>query len=126
MLQYPNFSKENKFILRTDTSGIALGAIWSNGNDRPVAYVSRVLNKAERGYSTIEKELLALVWSVKHFRSYLYANKFEILTDHRPLVYLFGMTNPSSRLTNFRIILEEYDFEIKYVKGVTQPMFFRK
>lgn len=117
ILQYPDFSPDNVFILRTDASGVALGAILSNGNDRPIAFASRSLNKAEKNYCTIEKELLAIVWAVKHFRPYLYGRKFAILTDHRPLVYLFGMTNPSSRLTKFRLVLEEFDFTIKYTKG---------
>lgn len=117
ILQYPDLSENNKFILRTDASGCALGAILSNGNDSPVAYASRSLNKAERNYCTIEKELLGIVWAVKHFRPYLYGRKFDIFCDHRPLVYLFGMTNPSSRLTKFRLTLEEYDFTIHYVKG---------
>ena len=84
---------------------------------RVVAYASRSLNKPEKNYCTIEKELLAIVWAVKHFRPYLFGKKFKIFTDHKPLIYLFGMTNPSSRLTKFRIILEEYDFEIQYIKG---------
>lgn len=117
ILQYPDFSCNKGFILKTDASGYAIGAVLCNSNDRPVAYASRVLNKAEKNYCTVEKELLAIVWSVKHFRPYLYGKKFQIFTDHRPLVYLFGMTNPSSRLTKFRLILEEYDFSIHYIKG---------
>lgn len=117
ILQYPNFSENNCFILKTDASGVALGAVLLNNDDKPVAYASRSLNKAERRYCTIEKELAALVFGVKHFRPYLYGRKFTIFTDHKPLVYLFGMTNPSSRLTKFRLILEEYDFTVKYIKG---------
>lgn len=89
VLQYPNFSEGNRFILRTDASGCAIGAILSNGNDRPVAYASRVLNSAERNYVTIEQELLAIVWAVKHFIPYLFGRNFDILTDHRPLIYFF-------------------------------------
>lgn len=117
VLQYPDFSKNNTFILKTDASGVAVGAVLCNSNDKPVAYASRTLNKAEKNYCTIEKELLGIVWAVKHFRPYLYGRKFSIQTDHRPLVYLFNMTNPSSRLTKFRLILEEYDFEVSYIKG---------
>lgn len=117
VLQYPNFSPDNCFQVKTDASGYALGAVLANGDDRPVAFASRSLNKAERNYSVSEKELASIVFAVKHFRPYLFGRKFVILTDHRPLIYLFGMTNPSSRLTKFRLALEEYDFEVKYVKG---------
>lgn len=117
VLQFPEFSENNTFVLKTDASGTAIAAVLTNKNDRPIAYASRMLNKAEKNYCTIEKELLAIVWGIKHFRPYVYGKKFIICTDHRPLVYLFGMTNPSSRLTKFRLILEEYDFEIRYIKG---------
>lgn len=117
VLDYPDFSEDNVFILQTDSSGKALGAVLTNKNKKPVAYASRSLNKAELNYPIVEKEMLALVFGVKHFRPYLYGRHFKILTDHRPLVYLFSMTNPASRLTKFRLCLEEYDFEIEYIKG---------
>lgn len=117
LLQYPDFSNENKFTLHTDASGIAIGCVLSNKNGLPVAYASRPLNRAEKNYPTIEKELLAIVWAVKYFRPYLYGRSFKIVTDHRPLIYLFNMNNPSSRLTKFRLCLEEYDFTVEYLKG---------
>lgn len=117
ILQYPNFNNDNTFILQTDASGYAIGSVLSNSDNKPVAFASRNLNKAELRYPTIEKELLAIVWSVKYFRPYLYGRKFIIRTDHKPLIYLFNMANPSSRLTKFRLLLEEYDYIIEYVKG---------
>lgn len=117
ILQYPKLESTNTFILKTDASGFAIGSVLCNQDHRPVAYASRTLNKAEINYPTIEKELLSVVWSIKYFRPYLYGRKFIIETDHRPLIYLFNMSNPSSRLTKFRLLLEEYDFEIHYVKG---------
>lgn len=117
VLQYPNFAKDNVFSLRTDASGLAIGAVLSNADDRPVAYASRTLNAAERNYPVIEKELLAIVWSINYFRPYVFGRKFTVYTDHRPLVYLFSLKNPNSRLTKFRLLLEEYDFTIVYVKG---------
>ena len=74
------------------------------------------MNKAEKNYSTIEKELLAIVFGIKHFSCYLYKKKFIVYTDHRPLIYLFGMANPSSRLTKYRLLIKEYDFNIRYIK----------
>ena len=87
ILQYPNF--EEIFTLTTDASNYALGAVLSqniNGKDLPIAYASRTLNTHEINYSTIEKELLSIVWSTKYLRPYLYGKKFIIQTDHRPLV----------------------------------------
>ena len=62
LLQYPDFEKE--FIVITDASDYAIGSILSQGplgEDRPLAYASRMLNGAERNYSTFEKEFLATV-----------------------------------------------------------------
>lgn len=117
VLQYPDFSHENEFILQTDASGQAIGSVLCNGDGRPIAYASRGLNKAEKNYPTIEKELLAVVWSVKYFRPYLYGRRFKIQTDHRPLIYLFNMRDPSSRLLKFRLCLEEYNYSVEYIKG---------
>lgn len=83
ILQYPDFSKE--MILTTDASRIALGAVLSQGQisqEKPIAFTSRTLNKAESNYSTTEQELLAIVWATKHLRPYLLGRKFRIVTDH--------------------------------------------
>lgn len=114
ILVYPDFSK--RFKLTTDASNIAIGSVLSQ-NDHPIAYYSRTLNTAERNYSTIEKELLAIVDSTKHFRPYLYGQKFTIETDHNPLVWLSKIKEPNSRLTRWKLKLGEFQFEIKYKKG---------
>lgn len=119
ILQYPDFSTESEFILHTDASGKAIGVVLCNKNDLPIAYASRTLNKAEVNYPTIEKELLAIVWAVRYFRPYLFGKHFKIFTDHKPLVYLFSMSNPSSRLLKFRLTLEEYNYTIEYVRGTS-------
>lgn len=118
ILQYPNFNEE--FILTTDASKYAIGAVLSQGpvkNSLPIAYASRTLNPAETRYSTIERELLAIVWAVKHFRPYLFGKKFTIITDHQPLKWLFSSKDPSSRLVRWRLKLEEYQYEIVYKPG---------
>ena len=80
ILRYPDFSKP--FRLTTDASSNAIGAILSQDpDDKPIAYASRSLNKHERNYSTIDKELLAIVWAVKYFTPYLYGNKFDNKSD---------------------------------------------
>lgn len=118
VLQYPDFSKN--FNLTTDASNIALGAVLSQGklgSDKPVCYASRTLSKSEQSYSTIEKELLAIVWATKYFRPYLFGRKFKIITDHKPLTYLFSMKDPNSMLVRWRLKLQEFDYEVVYKKG---------
>ena len=77
ILQRPDFDKP--FILTTDASGFAIGAILSQGEigkDKPIAYASRSLNTHEVKYDTYNKEALAIVYFVTYFRHYLYGRKF--------------------------------------------------
>lgn len=118
ILIYPDFNET--FIVTTDASDVAVGAVISQGsipNDRPIQYFSKVLNQAQIKYSTIEKELLAIVLAVENFRHYLYGKEFLIITDHKPLVYLFNVKNTNSRLFRWRIILMEYRFQIMHRQG---------
>lgn len=118
ILQYPDFSK--KFILTTDASNLAIGAVLSQGpigSDKPIAYASRTLNTSEINYSTIEKELLAIVWATKYFRAYLFGRKFKIITDHKPLQWVMNLKEPNSRLTRWRLKLSEYNFSVVYKQG---------
>ncbi|XP_046810940.1 uncharacterized protein LOC124420803 [Lucilia cuprina] len=69
---------EKPFNLTTDASNTALGAVLSQGEigkDRPIAYISRSLNKTEENYATNEKEMLAIVWALDNLRNYFYASE---------------------------------------------------
>lgn len=118
LLQYHDFSKP--FNLTTDASDFALGAILSQGpigSDKPVCHASRTLTDSEINYSTIEKELLAIVWATRYFRPYLFGHKFKIITDHKPLTWIMSLKEPNSKLVRWRLKLEEFDYEIIYKKG---------
>lgn len=118
ILQYPDYQKP--FILTTNASDFACGAVLSQmhgSNDLPVSFASRAFTKGEANKHIIEKELAAIHWASMHYQPYLLGRKFLVRTDHRPLVYLFGMKNPSSKLTRMRIDLEEFDFEVEFVPG---------
>lgn len=118
VLQYPDFSKN--FILTTDASNFALGAVLSQGaigKDRPVAFASRTLTKSEEKYSAIEKELLAIDWATKYFRPYLFGRKFTLYTDHQPLTYALNLKTPNSKLVQWMLRLREYDFVPVYRPG---------
>lgn len=111
-MAYPDFSK---------TSNIGIGAVLSQkdnlGRDQAIYYASRLLNSAERNYSTIERELLAIVYAVEKFRYYLLGKEFIITTDHSPITYLNNIKLSSARLTRWRLKLSEYNFKIFYKKG---------
>jgi hypothetical protein len=71
--------------IATDASGTGLGAVLMQ-NDRPIAYAARSLTPAEQNYSTIEKELLAVVFALRRFHFYTAGRPVEIRTDHQPLL----------------------------------------
>ena len=118
ILQYPDFTKA--FVVTTDASDYALGAVLSQGEigkDLPIAFASRTLNAPETRYSTTEKELLAIIFGVEHFRPYLYGQRFTLVTDHRPLVWLHNIKNPASKLARWKLRLAEYDYNVVYKPG---------
>ena len=109
VLRYPDFEKE--FVLTTDASNVGLGAILSQ-DGHPCCYIPRTLNNPELSYTTTEKEMLAIVWAVKRLRQYLLGRKFQILTDHQALTWLFSVKDPSSRLMRWRLKMEEYKYKV--------------
>jgi len=119
ILRQPDIGK--KFLLYTDASGYALGAILSQKDDDDkeyvCAYASRTLKGAELNYGITEKECLAVVWAIKQFRIYLYGNKFQVITDHSALSWLMNITDPTGRLARWAIYLQAYEFEIIHRKG---------
>lgn len=85
ILAYP-LNDDGQFILDTDASDYAIGAVLSqvqNGKENVIAYGSRALNKSERNYCITDKELLALKNFIEYYRQYLLGRKFKARTDHR-------------------------------------------
>ena len=118
ILHLPDISKP--FVLRTDSSGVALGAVLLQYTDDvpyPVAYVSRKLKDAEKRYSTIERECLAMIFGVTKFRFYLIGKKFILEVDHQPLAYLTQFKGDNSRIMRWALCLQNYDYQIAYIKG---------
>ena len=118
LLTYPDFGKP--FILTTDASNVAIGAVLTQlveGKEKPIAYLSRTLSKAEENYSATSKELLAIYFATKTFRPYLYGRPFTIYTDHEPLTKEIKLTDATGRVTRQRLYLEQFEFKIIYKKG---------
>lgn len=99
-----------------------LSHIKPDGAERPIAYASRTLSKAEQNYAQIEREALAIVFGVRKFHQYLYGNKFTLLTDHRSLTSILSPLKsiPSmaaARMQRWALLLSAHDYTIEYRKG---------
>ncbi|CAN6560253.1 unnamed protein product [Malus baccata var. baccata] len=82
-----------------------------------IYYASRTLNDAQLNYSTTEKELLAVVFALDKFRSYLIGTKVIVFTDHAALKYLLTKKEAKARLIRWILLLQEFDIEIRDKKG---------
>ena len=113
VLCYPSLTRD--FELQTDASAVGLGAVLEQ-DGHVVAYASRSLTQAERQYSVIERECLAVLFAVKQFRHYLLGRAFVLHTDHQPLQWLSAQ-KMEGRLCRWALALQEFDFTIKYRRG---------
>nr|GFA68981.1 reverse transcriptase domain-containing protein [Tanacetum cinerariifolium] len=75
------------------------------------------MTDAESNYTTTEKEMLAVVYAFKKFRSYLIMNKSIVHTDHSALKYLFAKKDAKARLLRWVLLLQEFDFKVLDTKG---------
>ena len=84
-----------------------LGAVlyhrMEDDTERSIAYASRTLAPAERKYSQLDKEALAIIFGVKHFHQYVYGHTFTIQSDHKPLQYIFDESKPVPSMTSARV-----------------------
>jgi hypothetical protein len=111
LLNFPDFNKE--FHIYTDASDYQLGAVIMQ-DDKPLAFYSRKLNKAQKNYTTGEQELLSIVETLKEFRNILIGQRLIVHTDHLNLLY---NKMPSPRVIRWRLLLEEYGAKFVHVAG---------
>ena len=89
-----HFDDRKPIVVACDASPFGIGAVLSHiledGTEHPVAYASRSLSPAERRYSQLDKEALAIVFGVGKFHPYIFGRKFLLYSDHKPLIHIFG------------------------------------
>lgn len=118
-----HYTPDDEIVVAADASAYGIGARiyhrYANGQEKVIAYASKKLDAAQKNYGQIEKEALALVFAIDKFHQYLFGREFTLLTDHKPLVTIFGdkkgvPVTAASRLQRWAIKLLGYTFKIEY------------
>ncbi|KAH9726990.1 hypothetical protein KPL70_008483 [Citrus sinensis] len=118
IIQPPDWSLP--FEIMCDASNYAVGAVLRQRVGRAahvIYYASRTLDSAQCNYSTTEKELLAIVFALEKFRSYLLGTKVIVFSDHAALRYLLAKKEAKPRLIRWILLLQEFNLEIRDKKG---------
>ena len=110
-----------QFFVQTDASDSGIGGCLLQKKDgvlRPCLFVSRTLNKHEKNYAVIEKEALAIIWTICKFARYLLCgHSFQLQTDHKPLEYIKTGALINSRIARWALILQSFNFTVEYLPG---------
>jgi len=117
VLNYYDVSKP--IVVQTDASSSGLGAVILQDR-KPVEYASRAMTRVERdSYAQIEKEMLAIVFALQRFDTYVYARHVTIETDHKPLISIVKkpLVSAPKRLQRMLLRLQRYDFTLEYCPG---------
>ncbi|XP_043200506.1 uncharacterized protein K02A2.6-like isoform X1 [Amphibalanus amphitrite] len=122
-----HYQQDKPLVLTADASPYGVAAVLSHpdpqtGADQPIAFASRSLTPAERNYSQLDREALAIIFGVSKYHQYVYGRKFVIKTDHKPLLGLLapGKCLPmvvSPRVLRWKLTLTGYDFDLQFVPG---------
>ena len=125
------FDKHKNTQLITDASPTGLSAILSQTTpgqeDRKiVAYISRTLTTVEQQCSQTEREALAIVWAMERLSLYLYGGCFTLITDCKPVKMILKnpMSKPPARIERWNLRIQDFNFDIKYIKGPNNPSDF--
>jgi len=111
MLAYPQF--DQPFIIHTDASHTQLGAVISQ-NDKPIAFYSQKLTPTQTCYTTTERELLAIVETLKEFKNILLGQEIIIYTDHQNLI---AKNCTIEHVLCWHLLIEEFNPQLCYIPG---------
>ena len=106
------------FHLHTDASGKAVGAtlgqLDEQGVEHPLAFASQKLTDTQMGWSTIEQEAYAVIWTLNRFRDLIFESRVSIFCDHNPLQYIRECAPKSAKLLRWSLALHEFDLDFHY------------
>jgi hypothetical protein len=104
-----------------DAINYVVGAVPSQSKDKKhyaISYANKTLTGPQLNYATTKKKLLAVVFAIEKFRSYLVGAKVIVSTDHAALKYLLMKKDAKPCLIRWILLLQEFDLEIRDKKGV--------
>jgi hypothetical protein len=118
------FDRHKKTQVICDAGPVGIGCVLvqenSKGESRVIMYASRALTRIERKYSQTEKEALSIVWACERLHMYLVGTEFELLTDHKPLQFIFSpKSKPCARVERWVLRLQPYRYTVKHIPGST-------
>ena len=115
------FDVNAKTQVIADASPVGFGAVLvqKQGEDyKIICYASRSLSDIERRYSQTEKEALGLVWACERFHKFLFGKTFELLTDHKPLEFIFSeKSKPCARVERWVLRMLSYNYVVRHIPG---------
>jgi len=119
VLMSPNYKK--KFNIASDASANGIGGVVfqldESNKERPIAYYSRQLIDREKNWSIYERELLALVECLKHFRYFVEGNKINLFTDHKAIMFLNNQPKLNAKQARWISYLNLFNYKIHYREG---------
>ena len=118
VLAMPN--DDGEWVVDVYCFAFAIGTVaqqWQNGELKVIEYASRTPNRAERSYCATRSELLAMIFALKHFRSYLLGRRFVCRVDHMALKCYYSTAEPLGQQARFLDFFSEFDFDLQYRAG---------
>ena len=118
VLSYPNFNEP--FIIHCDSSDYSIGGCISqciNDMVRPISFYSKKLSSTELNYATIDREALAIYYTLDQARTWLLGFRIYLWSDHKPLQYIFRSSTSNQRLIRWKLFIMEFNPTIQYIKG---------
>ncbi|GFY09502.1 retrovirus-related Pol polyprotein from transposon 412 [Trichonephila clavipes] len=107
--------------ITTDASSRGIRAVleqrYPNSEVKPLYFFSKKLKPSQSKYNATVLEFFAIYTALNFFRPFLLGRKFKVFTDHKPLAGFFSNKNPSSKILRWKLALEEFNYDIHYIRG---------
>jgi hypothetical protein len=118
--------EEKSWIINRDASGKAIGSVLmqhdENGGFHIISTASKVLKPAKQPYTTFEKELLAIIYTLQRFKIYTYGRKIVLFTDNQSIMFLHKCVITSNCVARWMMEIQQFDLEIRHIKAVQKHL----